>query len=165
MGVESMKKIKLTQGRVALVDDADFERVNQFKWYAHTPNNVQWYARRAVSQKPTKIVLMHRLILSAPNDMLIDHRNGDGLDNRRQNLRLVTRSENAQNQRQVKKTAHLKGTYNCSGRWRSQIKLLGQPIHLGYFKTEQEAANAYDEAAIKYFGSFACTNQLMECNR
>jgi len=104
---------------------------------------------------------MHREMMNAPAGMLVDHRNGDNLDNRRSNLRLATPTENSCNRR--KKTggsSRYKGvTFNRrSGKWFARIRIHGKCIFLGTFESEVEAARAYDAAAKKYHGEFACLN-------
>jgi len=96
-----MKEIKLTQGKFAIVDDADYNWLNQWKWYAKICSNGKriYVARfQRINGKPTTIY-MHRIITNCPEDKEVDHINGDSLDNRRKNLRIVTRSENSNNRR------------------------------------------------------------------
>lgn len=108
---------------------------------------------------------MHRVILGLPGEMDGDHRNGDGLDNRRSNLRPATAMQNSQNQG-VRKTnkAGLKGVswWGPLGKWKAGIQANGTPVHLGYFETPEAAARAYDAAARLYHGEFAKTNFSQE---
>lgn len=90
-----MKTIQLTRGMVAIVDDDDYDHVTQFSWYAIKRRRL-WHAAHKRTNKP---LYMHRVLLNAPPDMEVDHANGDGLDNRRHNLRLCTKRQNAQNRR------------------------------------------------------------------
>lgn len=144
-----MKKIKLTQDKFAIVDDADFERLNQQKWYANKAAGGHWYAIGWDSIKKKRIK-MHRLIMNAPKSLEIDHINGNGLDNRKANLRLCTRSENCFNT-------------NCKGvswhkrwkKWYARIMKNGKSYSLGYFLSERNAIKAYQAARKQLFGKFA----------
>jgi hypothetical protein len=108
-----------------------------------------------------KAIYMHLEIMSAPDGMEVDHMNGNGLDNRRENLRLCTRAQNRMNSvKRIGKSSTFKGVYwhkNCR-KWRASLKLDGKEIHIGYFNTELEAAEAYDEKALELFGEFAKPN-------
>ncbi len=158
-----MKEIQLTRKRVALVDNRDYEQLNQWNWYANKNSPNHWYAcRRKQVDKNRSLFLMHRVILKAPRHLQVDHINGDGLDNRRINLRLCTQSQNSHNQKTVFGSSKYKGVYwNKIGKqWRAHIGISGKVIHLGYFRSEKKAALAYDEIAIKLVGEFAFTNQM-----
>lgn len=108
-----MKTISLSKGKVAVVDDDDYERLIQFKWYALNPPKKQsWYAVRSKTDNGKQVsILMHREILKAPSTSLVDHRDGDGLNNQKENLRLCSSSQNAQNRRRayVSSTSRFKG--------------------------------------------------------
>jgi hypothetical protein len=105
---------------------------------------------------------MHRQIVNPPDDLLVDHHNHNGLDNRRFNLRLATDSTNQQNARKriTKTTSRFKGVdfVKATGKWRARIAVNGRRLFLGSFDSELEAALAYDAAARKYFGEYACLN-------
>lgn len=153
-----MKEIKLTQGQVALVDDEDFEYLNQFKWFAAKNGNYT-YARRniRVNGKRTKI-FMHQVIMNGKN---IDHANRNGCDNRRFNLRFSNKSENSMNcKKQDNKSSIFKGVCldKKSLKWRSNIKINGKQKYLGNFNFEKDAALAYNKKAIEFFGEFANLN-------
>lgn len=106
--------------------------------------------------------MMHRLILDVPKGAEVDHINGNGLDNRRRNLRICTRSENQWNRRLApNNTSGFKGVYRFQGKWRAQIQSFGKKIHIGLYETRIEAARAYDEVAIKCHGDFAATNKRL----
>jgi len=159
------KHIGLTQGKFAIVDDADYEWLSQHKWYAAQGSST-YYARRMLYGKAEqKEIRMHRAILKPPPGMESDHINGDGLDNRRCNLRTVTRSQNSMNRRnQMNCSSRHKGvswdSRDC--KWRVQIKIDGRGQRLGYFDDEQEAARIYNQAAKRLFGEFARLNILEE---
>ena len=160
-----MKEIPLTRGMVAVVDDEDFEAMSAFRWQAIRRRN-KWHAARTENDRS---IYMHRVLLDAPPGLEVDHANGDGLDNRRCNLRLATKRQNAQNRRSggKGKASRFHGvTFHLSRkRWRAVI-CAGPPdkrgnakqIFVGHFVDEADAARAYDRAAIKYFGAFALTN-------
>jgi len=161
-----MKKIPLSQGKYAIVDDADFAWLSKWKWCAKKTGR-GWYVVRSVYKNGKQtIIQMHRLILNTPLGMETDHINHDGLDNRRANLRICTRTENNRNARKRRKptSSQFKGVYwhkrYC--KWAAQIMHNGKKIHLGFYDSEIEAARAYDRAALKYFCEFALTNFQME---
>jgi hypothetical protein len=154
-----MKRIKLTGGKYAIVDDDVYERFGKLRWYAwQHPNTGTWYAAR--SEKGIRVHL-HRLIMNAPRGMHVDHINGDGLANRRSNLRLATSAQNARNRDRFKNnTTGYKGVSRQSGRrkFRAQIYVNRKAVYLGWYDTPREAALAYDRAVQKYHGAFGCTN-------
>lgn len=155
-----MKQIPLTQNKVALVDDEDFERLNQHKWYAVRKRQA-WYAQRSISRinGKQKNILMHREIMDAPEGIQIDHRNGDGLFNCKENLRSATHAQNMHN----RKHPHKNNKLRIKGvRWRerakkfeAQIKVNNKMIYLGSFNVLGDADSAYRRAEEKYFGEFA----------
>lgn len=157
-----VREIPLTQGKVAIVDACDFERLNQWKWYVKRRNEAVWYATRAISTNDERrTIKMHREILQAKTGEIIDHINGDGLDNRRCNLRLCSASENGANRRKYKaKSSKYKGVSfkKNKGAFVAQITVRGKVKWLGTFKDERDAAIAYDKAAIQNYGAFALTN-------
>lgn len=157
-----MKKIPLTKGKYALVDDEDFEWLNQWKWTANYNGN--WYAVRRIRNKGVQTtVYMHRLVLelNTKDKRIVDHIDHNTLDNRKCNLRVATKSENAANCRSHKRTtSKFKGVYwkKKDKKWCAAIRVQGESRHLGLFKLEKLAALAYDMAATKYFGVFAKLN-------
>lgn len=169
--IESCKWIALTQGKFALVDAEDFEWLNQFSWvYA------KGYARSGIYNpeiQKTRLHSMHRMITKPSGtssrgyaDVIVDHINGNTLDNRKANLRFTNVSGNLQNQRKRTKqtTSSFKGvSWNKEKqKWQVKIKANGKHIWLGYFDLEKEAARTYNEAAIRLFGEFANLNIIKE---
>lgn len=156
-----MKAIPLSQGKSAMVDDADFDRVNAFTWYAQRSHRT-WYAVHATptdaNGKQSKI-LMHRFILDAPSGIQIDHRDHNGLNNIRDNMRFATHSENARNCRPCGKSKYLGVSWDKNAcKWRAAINANDFRKHLGSFTNESDAGHAYDIAAIELFGEFANLN-------
>jgi hypothetical protein len=154
-----MKKIPLTQGQEVIVDDEDFEWLNQWKWYAQKGGHT-WYAVRCDRGGSALVsVLMHREILKAPKGFDVDHRDGNGLNNTRSNIRVCTHSQNMMNRgRQANKTTKFKGVYKHGNGWRAQLKKNGKNMHYGTYSTPDAAARAYDAAAKDEFGEFASPN-------
>lgn len=160
-----MKIIKLTKGLEAIIDDDDFDVISKLKWrtkkgwgethyaYAHGPRN----------NGKRKEFNMHRMILGAVKGQYVDHINGNGLDNRKENLRFCSNRENSFNSKhRVNAKSKYKGVSWCSRtkRWQTALRIAKKSIWLGRFKIQQEAAKAYNEAAIKYFGEFARLNDI-----
>ena len=159
-----MKEIKLTRGYRAQVDDADFERVNQFKWHAQ-PGSNNWYAMRYLTGTGEN-QLMHRFILNLTDpDVRVDHSpDPSGLNNQRDNLRIATAQNNNYNRRiNTDNTSGFKGVVwsKASKRWRATIKVNRRKMHLGYYEDLKEAARAYDMAALKHHGEYAKTNKML----
>jgi hypothetical protein len=157
-----MIRIPLSQGKYALIDDEDAHLASESRWFA-TRRATATYAFRNVrrpGQKPT-IELLHRAIMRAAPGTQVDHINRDGLDNRRENLRLTTPSLNQANSRKRASSASpWKGArYRGPSRgWQARIRVHGKDIHLGRFASGVEAAVAYDAAALRYFGEHARLN-------
>lgn len=154
-----MAEIPLTKGRVAIVDDIDYDTLSQFSWQYHSGGYAT--TRHPISKK---IEYMHRLIMSPEEGMDVDHINRDRLDNRRSNLRVCTRKENLLNARGQNGTSKYKGVSLKPGRkkpWRARISLDGKQVILGDFLTEEEAAFAYDLAAKEHHGEFAFLNEVV----
>jgi len=151
--------IKLTQGKETIVDDNDYEALSLHKW--QTSNG---YATRCVWDKiarKNRTIYMHRIILSVPIGLEADHINGDKLNNKRSNLRICAPRDNKRNQRiRSDNTSGYKGVCwdKANDKWMSSITVEGKSVNLGRFKKRDDAARAYNQAAIKNFGEFANLN-------
>jgi hypothetical protein len=180
----AFRRIPLTQGCYAIVDPADYPRLNKYKWrLCRTKGKNTLYAERSIrlSNGRYSRFLMHRevmaniLLASSTKNyelrtknyhryqsvgLVIDHINGNGLDNRRANLRLATVAQNAWNSKKRNSRSGYKGVWFAAdkGLWRAAIVYHGRRIHLGYFKDKIAAAKAYDAAARKYYKQFARPN-------
>lgn len=155
-----MKEIKLTRGKVVLVDDADFDWLNQWKWYAR-PNGNTFYAQR---QERRKTVKMHRVILGMTDrNQLADHEDRNGLNNQRYNLRSATRLQNAIN-RNARKDGSSKYLgvmlHSRDKKYYASIRVNKKLKHLGVFSDELLAAKAYNDAAMIHHGTFANLNVI-----
>jgi len=158
-----MKKIQLTQNKVALVDDEDFAYLNQWKWCCDTKGYaVRSEKRSETGVKKRALIRMHRVIAKTPADKLTDHINGNIFDNRKTNLRHATDSENMRNRKMAanNKTGY-KGVWfnNKTKKYVAYIKLQHSRV-LGSFDKAEEAAYVYDQFALQIFGEFARTNLL-----
>jgi len=157
-----MPVILLTQSQVALVDEADYDRLMQWKWYArYSKSTHTFYALRGIKTAGSMTsVLMSRDILGLGkgDKRLAEHANRDTLDNRRKNLRIATRSQNGANRGLNKNNASgFKGVrlYKDRGQWEAGVRVNGQMKHLGFFATPEEAYEVYKAAMLELFGEFA----------
>lgn len=154
-----MREISLRNSTlVALVDDGDYERVARYRWRAHCHHG-NWYAVRSLGRLTIR---MHRFILELNNPKVqVDHKNGDGLDNTRENIRIATVAQNQYNQKRRKDNpSGYKGVnrQQRSDKWRARIKVSGRMVQLGVFVTPEEAARAYDQRASELWGDYARLN-------
>lgn len=160
---EIMKTIRLSQGLVAVVDDDDYDRVSRFKWSATRHGKVV-YAQRKIKTPlgRSTSLLLHRFLMNVVNPKIyVDHRDHDGLNCKKSNLRLCVPGENDGNQMKKHGTSsRYKGVSWDSGRktWRAQITIRGRVRFLGRYDSEEDAAIMYDAAARSAFGEFAHTN-------
>ena len=144
-----VKQIPLSQGKIAIVDDEDYEWLNQWKWtYQHKHTNCE-YAIRTSYQKPKKHIQMHRLMLNAKKGQICDHKNHNGLDNRRENIWIVSRRQNLQNRKFRRSIYPGIYWYPITRKWHSRIRINGKRYSLGYYRTEWAAFFAYSEACRK----------------
>ena len=153
-----MKRIPLTQGLCAIVDDEDYEWLNQWKWCAANHNG-HWYAVRRENGREQS---MHRQILDLRfgDKRQTDHIDGDGLTNKRTNLRVCTPAQNQYNQKQKTASSKFKGVrwHKKARKWQAQIQFKQKVSYIGLFISEIDAARAYDEKAIELFGELANLN-------
>ena len=157
---EKVAEIQLSQGKVAIVDSADYNDLSQYKWCAGKAGT-NCYARRSIhiSTKKKSVELMHRVILGLKKGEICDHINGNGLDNRRINLRKATASQNAQNRKSWGTSKYLGVSLDRKrNKWLAQIEKEGKNIYLGAYVTEDEAALKYNYKAVKLHGEFARLN-------
>ena len=151
-----MKIINLTKGYSTKVDDSDFEILNQYKWCASVGRNGYVYAISRI--KHGGKIIMHRLLLKPNCKEVVDHIDGDTLDNRRENLRIATRRQNKWNSKKIYASSGFRGvqqTNDHCNRWRARIKIDNKWINLGSFESAEEAAIAYQIANKKFFGEFS----------
>lgn len=159
-----MKKIKLTKGKYALVDNEDFDYLNQFKWYYLPPKHYTSYAMR---RNAGKTVYMHREIQKPPKGLFVDHINGDGLDNRRSNLRIATQAQNQANQR-IKKvgTSGVVGVYfekkSYQNPWVAMFSKNNKWTYIGRFPTKEEAIEARTNTVMRERKEFNNFSTLIE---
>lgn len=157
-------QVRLTSGGYALIDEDDAERVRAFRW-GESREGRSVYARMTnTTYIPARNKSLHRFVMRATPDVVVDHINGNGLDNRRCNLRLCSSRENSLNRRMYEtdeKSSRFKGVRLSGRRWVATIGVDGEQITIGAFDDEAEAAKAYDAAALEKFGEFARTNESL----
>lgn len=154
------KSIPLTKGKFALVDDVDFDRINAWKWCFLSSG---YAVRRDVITN--KFILMHRQIVNPASNEVVDHIDGDKLNNTRANLRVCNQTRNMQNSnRYHNNTSGYKGVSWSKQfrKWSADIQHNRKHVFLGYFDNVIDAARAYNTAAMKYFGNFARINEIKE---
>lgn len=157
---QSTKQIPLTQGKFATVDAADYDWLNQFNWHV----TMKGYAARTTRPNgKTVTVLMHRVIMSTPEPLFTDHIDGDKLNNTRANLRFCTNSQNHMNRKPLAVgSSKFKGVcwHKKTKLWYAYIYINCAQKHLGCFSSESAAAEAYNAAALLYYGEFARVNSI-----
>lgn len=151
-----VKELFLTKGKVSLIDDRDYEMLKVLgkRWCVN-----DGYAYNSTHGR------LHRFLLSTTGDVMVDHINGDKLDNRRANLRVCSNSQNQANRRAICGVSPFKGVTwqrrpDGTGTWKAQLTVSGKVLYLGAFKTDLMAATAYNESALTHFGEFAHLNDL-----
>lgn len=166
-----MKEIPLTQGRIALVSDADFDMLMRIskKWGCfRRVDNIYVVTSTMINGKQVRI-FMHRVLMNPEKGYFVDHINGNGLDNRRENLRIATHAQNMRNSKKRKSSkwpykgiSYDNRSYHLSKKWRVRIRIDGKQIYAGRFETPEEAARKYDELARQFYGEFAKLNFPIE---
>lgn len=155
-----MKEINLTKGYVAIVDDEDYERVNQFQWTVTiTPSGSAYSFRTDYSSGGKKTIYMHRFVANTPDDLTCDHINHNTLDNRKENLRNCSHQDNMLNRKiSPSNTSGFKGVSRYNGKWYAKVSKGKKIVFRKSFPTKIEAAHAYDKVAKEVFGEFANLN-------
>ena len=159
----TFRRIRMAQPKYAKVDPGDYKRLRGYEWFATKKRN-RFYVRRHVAggKGKEKLIYLHQEIIDVPQGMVIDHINHDGMDNRKANLRPATHSQNMCHVRKRPGTKHskYKGIYwkKRNRKWMAMIGFQKKRIHLGYFRSEIDAAKAYDQAARRYHKDFASLN-------
>ena len=155
----TFRRIKLAKDKFAIVDVEDYLKLSEYDWHLCENKSKNSYAFR---QENGRFIKMHRVIMNAPAGVVVDHKYGDGLDNRKVNLRIATIAQNQYNRRKIsrKTTSKYKGVHyrKKSKKYYAAIGHKGKKTHLGCFGNEIDAAKAYDEAAKMLFGDFASLN-------
>lgn len=150
-------RLPLSRGLFALIDPCDEATCAPYKWSATPERRGTCYAFTHIDGR---YVRLHQFIMEPPPGMFVDHRDGNGLRNTRDNLRLASRSQNNFNTYKPRGSSRFKGVSFCklTGRWKADISAFGKAFHLGRFDDETEAARAYDAKAIELHGEFARLN-------
>lgn len=157
-----MREIPLTQGKFAIVDEEDYPELSKYRWriQAH-----RYAAREGMGGDKRKQVYMHRELLGVPEGFVVDHINGDPLDNRKSNLRICRQADNAKNQTKTRSdnSSGYKGVtfWKRDGNWKAQLYTNGKNINLGYFDNKHDAARMYNFWARDMFGDFASLNTIV----
>jgi hypothetical protein len=153
----TMKEIKLTRGKVALVDDDDFDYLNQWRWFAHQGRSTFYAETNQKINGKYKTIKMHRVIMNPDNGLQIDHIDHNGLNNQKSNLRNATNGQNQMNRKASGAVKYL-GVNRFGKYFQARISVNKSRIFLGYFINAKDAALAYDNAAILFHGEFANVN-------
>jgi len=159
----TFRKIYLGDGEYTIVEPADYYRFGHLKWHLKGSNAKKFYAVRDVKTGPgkTRQLGLHREIMNEPKGLLVDHHNGNSLDNRMANLRTATWAQNNQNRKKQQNTSSKYKGVSFNKRYKkfgAYIRVNGKNLYLGWFLNEIDAARAYDAAAMKYYGDFAKVN-------
>lgn len=157
--------IPLSSRHTLLIDEGDVELISKYKWYAQVDYRSAQRTVYAVTGHAATTLSLHRLLMGSPKNALVDHRNGNGLDNRRRNLRLCTSSQNQANARvRSDNSSGYRGVtwHRKSAKWNAYISVSGKRKHLGLFVDPWDAAEAYNAAALEVFGEFARLNAASE---
>lgn len=150
--------VPLSRNKFAIIDLEDIDKVKDFNWYALKVKRT-FYAARLIA-KTKEFILMHRILLNPSNNFQVDHKDNDGLNNKRSNLRLATKIQNDRNRKSYKGTSKYKGVWfsKRDQKWKSTIYVNRKQINIGTFINEIDAAKAYDKKAKELFGEFAKLN-------
>jgi hypothetical protein len=163
---DEIRYIPLTHGLYAIVDAQDYEKLSQHKWYARFHESGKTvYAARTTSYRDqsgrlrSRMILMHREIMNPPDGMVVDHINGNGINNRRCNMRNCTQFQNTHNARpRTDGKSRFIGVDRHRDKWRARVSYKGRKHHVGLFDDQVEAAKARDRKAIELFGQYARLN-------
>jgi hypothetical protein len=156
-----MKIIPLTNNEFTIVDDENFDRFSKYKWHLDKRGRRLYAKRDIVIEEKRTTIYMHQEIIIVPNGLEIDHKNSNGLDNRKENLRICNRTQNNGNRRKrLNCSSKYKGVSwnNGKKKWQSAITVYGKTMYLGRFNDEIKAAEVYDDKAIEIFGEFSRLN-------
>ena len=153
---DEIRYITLTRGLYAIVDAKNYARLSRYKWHAQqSERGSSFYACRTHQGRS---IAMHREIMKPPRGMVVDHINGNGLDNREANMRNCTQLQNSQNNRRAEGKSKFKGVFPRGDKWQAAVQHNGEAIYLGLFDDEVEAAKARDRKAYELAGEFAYLN-------
>lgn len=164
VGSLKMKEIKLTQGKVTLVDDEDYEYLNQFRWYAHKDCKTYYAIKNIRNDGKRSTITMHQKIMKTPKGMKTDHKDHDGLNNQKYNLRICSTQQNGANrEKQIGCSSDFKGVFwsKRDKKWAACIGINKKSKRLGLFNSEIEAALVYNKVAKEKFGEFARINLIL----
>lgn len=158
-----MKHIRLTRGYVALVDDEDYTELSKHKWHAQDQANRRLVYAARYDAGTNVPFLMHLALMPWKHGYIVDHVDGDGLNNQRHNLRYATPSQSQHNRTMPRGTSKYRGVTwdKQAGKWRAAIKVNYRSLFLGLYTNEEEAALAYNQAALEQYGVFARLNLLV----
>jgi hypothetical protein len=162
----NMKIIYGSKNETILVDDEDYEMLSKYVWNCFS-GYAKTYRRKKEDNYKLKSESMHRMVMKANKTQTVDHKNGNKLDNQKSNLRFCNTQQNSCNRKisRTSKSKYLGVAYHKrDNKWQAQIRTKGERIYLGSFPTAEEAAIAYNEAAIKYHGEFARINKIHNTN-